>query len=426
MLNEYVILKNDDNINIGELNDKLNGYGKIYINNPNNSYTYTGHILNGKMNGIGYIVYQYKKLEPNIQSYYGEFKDNEYYGKGTINYQNGDIFIGEFKNNKKNGLGKLYNSIGEIIIDTIWTDNIITGKIEVKEYYIGTDIIKNEGFLLNSKKIGVWIYYHKNNLVEKIEWYDELNNIISTINTIPVSGYIMIQKIHINESYSDYELIKLNNFCKEPLSSKFVKENLIYLKEISIPIIATSYSNIRLNTNGYIKSIYNSFKNYRIEMLGFGKYHINKSIYHIINNKLTLYYEGELNDNLSPNGQGILYSNDYTTYKGTFYNGAIINGEQLITTNSTHIVSYVGEFKNFIPNGRGIMYNETSIKIYEGEINSGQKHGTGISYWETTGAMHWNGKWQNNKKHGIGYLYDENEILICHCEHEYDNITNIF
>jgi hypothetical protein len=216
MLNEYVILKNDDNITVQELNDTLNGYGKIYINNSNNSYTYTGHILNGKMNSIGYIVYQYKKLEPNILSYYGEFINNEYYGKGTINYHNGDVFIGEFKNNKKNGLGKLYNSIGEIIIDTTWTDNIITGKIEVKEYYIGTDILKNEGFLLNSKKIGVWIYYQKNSLVQKIEWYDEQNFLISAINTISDTGYIMIQKIHINETFSDYELIKLNNFCKEP------------------------------------------------------------------------------------------------------------------------------------------------------------------------------------------------------------------
>jgi hypothetical protein len=141
--------------------------------------------------------------------------------------------------------------------------------------------------------------------------------------------------------------------------------------------------------------------------------------------KLSLYYDGELNKCYRPNGNGILYSDGVIQFKGIFINGQLKSGSKYSTTTPQYIM-YDGTFMNNIPNGNGIYYNRNNIKIYEGTVLNNRYHKNGISYWETTGLKQWDGKWEYGVKHGDGYLYDENEPLICHCQFENNNIRTIF
>lgn len=59
---------------------------------------YTGSFARGKYNGYGEMRYQQTKDDPHDHhAYYGEWKDNEYYGKGILEYTSGEIVAGTWE-----------------------------------------------------------------------------------------------------------------------------------------------------------------------------------------------------------------------------------------------------------------------------------------------------------------------------------------
>jgi len=429
-----------------DLSPKTNGYGKLFVSNENYTYSFNGHITNGTLDNHGLIIYTINKINPTIVKYEGDLLSDEYHGKGKITFTNGDIFIGNFKNNMKHGPGKLYNSIGSIIIDNVWKNDIVYNKIHFIEYFVGTSNIRLQGFLLNSVKIGPWIYYREDKIIDKIEYYktyDELKD--KTINIVEVlqshihtnkAGYIISQKLNIQKSLTNYELINFKDYYKTKLTEGSLAD---LLKDISIEIeykkqIVDYFLEInndgdtKIISNTVLDSHYNKKLVNLIIFLPNNKYLIKNndqmSIYEIINEKLCLYYEGELNRNNLPNGNGIIYNNQKKKFQGTFSNGHIKSGIQYSVEESNHIL-YNGTFKNNIPDGIGIYYNNEHVKIYEGEILHDKYHGHGVLYWDTTKLKKWEGRWYSGLKHGEGYLYDEHEVLICHCIYEYDNILEV-
>ena len=437
-MNNFCINLSNNKIESLYINTDTTGYGKLYISNDEETFSYTGYIKNGLMDKSGLILYKYNKKDPTIIKYEGELSNNEYNGKGKLTYSNGDIFIGSFKNNMKHGFGKLYNAIGKVIIDNQWKDDIICDKIKVVKYYIGTNNIQVEGNLLNSVKVGPWIYYRENNIIDKIEFYKDTYNDENIVEILESSihtnklGYIINQKLNITKSkILDIDLVKSNNYYADILTHTNI--NIELLKNISIPNNdnITNYNyNLELNNNGKIHSIsyYKRKLLYQIIFLSnkyLIKYNNKLTLYNIKKDKLSLYYDGELNKYYRPNGNGILYSDGVIQFKGIFINGRLKSGSKYSTTTPQYIM-YDGTFMNNIPNGNGIYYNRNNIKIYEGTVYNNKYHENGISYWETTGLKHWDGKWMYGVKHGNGYLYDENETLICHCQFENNNILTIF
>ena len=440
-MDKYFINLSDNKVDISYIDDTTTGYGKLYISNENESYSYNGYIKNGLLDKFGLIMYQYNKLNPTIIKYEGELSNNAYNGKGTLTYSNGDVFIGHFKNNLKHGNGKLFNSDGCIIFDNIWKNDIICDKIKYIEYYSGTYNIKIEGTLLNSSKVGPWIYYRKDNIIDRIEFYTEFETIEekivetleSFINTNK-KGYIVSQKLDIKTEQTNYDLIKHNIYCKDILSLSTTTLDIKYLKTISIPtndkLIEPNYY-LQLDDKGKIKII-SYVKTDLLNLIIFlsnNKFIIKNndkmSLYQLINNKLSLYYEGDLDKQNKPTNYGIMYNNGLIKYKGTFKNGRITNGSLYSTTTPQYIM-YEGIFVINTPNVSGTYYNERNIKIYEGMVSSNKYNGIGISYWETTGLKNWEGEWRYGIKHGDGYLYDENGGLICHCKFDNNNIVTIY
>jgi len=441
-MNLFIYKSADNNIISTQLNPEINAYGKLFIHNDNEIYTYNGNILNGKFNGDGFIIYTKCQFNNDIYSYEGQFKNNLYEGNGKIIYKNGDVFIGLFSNNKKNGLGKLYNKIGEILIDNIYKNDIICGKIDYIEYYTNTTILKIEGQLFNSIKIGAWFIYLPNKTLDKIIFYKnydtnlQIEEYIEVLESeiILINGFIKYQKYISDNNILEYDKILLGknkHINTYKITNLYAKLNIDILSKISVNYIENEPTHyIELNSNGKIIKVLTKENNTPIEKSLINvlylkdnkymcKFNSTDYIYEINNNNLFLYYDGELL-NYQLNGNGTIYSNQKTKYKGTFENGNLISGMEF----KDETIIYSGTFKNFIRDGTGIYYVAT-VKIYEGSILNDKYNGFGTSYWNTTGFKEWEGMWQNGHKHGEGYLYDENGQLICRCIYTNNNIDTI-
>ena len=62
---------------------------------------YRGSIINGKMNGQGYMQWS------DGSSYKGDFRESRMNGKGILSWPNGDIYSGFFNDGKMEGVGRL-------------------------------------------------------------------------------------------------------------------------------------------------------------------------------------------------------------------------------------------------------------------------------------------------------------------------------
>ena len=85
-------------------------------------------------------------------------------------------------------------------------------------------------------------------------------------------------------------------------------------------------------------------------------------------------------------------------YKGLFVNGKIIEGVSIYPGGA----KYVGEFKNFKPNGYGTFVWTNGDKYY-GEWKDGKSSGNGTKVWKN--GRKYLGTFKNDKLHGEGTLF---------------------
>ena len=95
---------------------------------------------------------------------------------------------------------------------------------------------------------------------------------------------------------------------------------------------------------------------------------------------------------------GLYKANTGHEYEGLFKNGKIIKGTALFPDGAT----YVGEFKNYKPNGYGT-FSWTNGDKYYGEWKDGKSHGIGTKIW--TDGREYSGSFKNDKLHGQGTFY---------------------
>ena len=224
------------------INLNTNGFGKLYIYTSDIAYTYNGPILNGKMNGHGLIIYIFDKINSTYKSYNGNIVDDLFDGYGILTYTNNDIFIGNFSKGLKNGSGKMYNSNYDIIMDHIWLNNIVCGKVDYIDYYHQTKYPKVIGQLYNSIKINTWLYIHENNIVDKIDYYNDNvdQELLLKKLLIHNTGYIINQCLSLNTlKLSDEDLCMGLFNC--------YSEKIIY--KLNSNSNSNSNSNVNSNSN---------------------------------------------------------------------------------------------------------------------------------------------------------------------------------
>ena len=98
------------------------------------------------------------------------------------------------------------------------------------------------------------------------------------------------------------------------------------------------------------------------------------------------------------NCKGIYKANTGHKYDGLFKNGEIVKGISIYPGGA----KYVGEFKNFVPNGYGNFVWKDG-KRYHGEWKDGKSHGRGTKIWND--GREYVGTFENDKLHGNGTLY---------------------
>ena len=82
--------------------------GTLVYNSSNGKITYTGTIVNHRMNGQGKLTY------PNGDVDEGNFANGVFSGQGTFTAKSGWSYTGEFKNGKPDGQGTLKAKDGKV------------------------------------------------------------------------------------------------------------------------------------------------------------------------------------------------------------------------------------------------------------------------------------------------------------------------
>jgi hypothetical protein len=469
VLNNYFIgLESIDNINdptsiyykpkfVNEfLSETTSGYGKLFVSNELESYVFNGQIVNGQMSGSGYIKFINDKRFPDYKSYSGTLLNGQFHGTGTILHDNGNTFVGTFTNGKKNGAGKMYNSNGDLIMDNIWKNDVICGKVKYNENYHGTKQVKLTGILYNSIKVGTWIHYRENGTVSLIEYYkdydlnelDKQSESSQTIESILEksietydSGYIINQLINPNkESYSVEELCLLNfktyntkllsDMSKMPKNSldkntdNEIKEFHFYdsdIKNYAVPINLENNSLIyAMDTKGNFVSI---------------KECINGTLYDKIVSLSNFNSNNDLNSQFGQNESNggtkktIKKSNSENIPKQYFLVNTNTFDEktnEVTTKQSIFVIDhcadiqipmiyYEGSINNNLPHGSGNIYNN-GILSYSGTFDKGQlvdgMQFTTDSSSSSDSYMHYNGGFKNNIPHGEGIYFAKNGVKI--------------
>lgn len=414
------------------LNESTQGYGKLFVLNESESYVYNGQIIDGQITGSGNIKFINDKRYPEYNSYQGELLKGTFNGAGTILYSNGDIFTGIFTKGKKNGPGKMYNSNGDLIMDNIWKNDVVCGKVKYVEYFHNTKQIKVSGILFNSVKIGTWIYYRENNTVEKVEYYKDyelsesdntnITAILEKTLTTHDSGFIVDQIINFDKSitveelcmgsYSKYDTKLVSDPSKIPKKSidKNINNeiNMIQfydtrIKEFAIPSSVNDGTLILYLTNkGNVDSI---------------KEFINKCVYDRMKILPSNLFSNVNNSNKSSNESKQYYlintnsinpETNVVETKSSIYVYDFIN-------NSIPMLYYEGELKSDLPHGTGNIYENGTLK-YSGTFENGQLiNGMQFSF-DSSGSsesyMHYTGTFKNNMPHGEGSYFNKLGIKI--------------
>jgi len=117
-------------------------------------------------------------------------------------------------------------------------------------------------------------------------------------------------------------------------------------------------------------------------------------------------YEGEWKDD-EKNGQGKFYYYSQGYSQGLTYVGGWKNDKREgygTLTWDDGFINYQGEFKNGVPDGRGITY-DMGNKVYDGEWKNGKKDGKGTFISRTeVGTTTYSGDWVNDKSEGQGTM----------------------
>ncbi len=139
-----------------------NGFGILY--RIKLQKIYEGFFEAGKKSGKGNLQIS------EAQNYEGEFKNNQFHGKGTL-IAHGCHYSGDFVNNEKHGIGKVIYASGER-----YEGNFISNERSGKGILYKTNGEVYDGLWLNDlrKRNGVLIYPNGCRLVGI--WDDEFNN----------------------------------------------------------------------------------------------------------------------------------------------------------------------------------------------------------------------------------------------------------
>ena len=119
------------------------------------------------------------------------------------------------------------------------------------------------------------------------------------------------------------------------------------------------------------------------------------------------YYIGEYKNNI-PNGKGIkYYKNGNILYEGEFINGKFEGNGKYIYDDGKY---YIGQYKNGLREGKGIIYYKNRKLLFEGKFINDKREGNGKYIWEN--GEYYIGQYKNGLRNGKGTMYYSNGNII--------------
>ena len=299
----------------------------------------------------------------------------------------------------------------------------------------GKEII-GTGFILNIQiDLEKFIFLMTNGHIVSNESINNNNTINITLEENKTVNIIVDRNKRYIKNFIDegfditvIEILDEDNIDKK---SFFIPEldiplnNELINKEINILQYIIKEKKI-MNSEGIIKSInkYELSHSVNTEKISLGSpIFLKKSDYVIGIHKKSLENKENMGDFIYPVIK--IIEEDIRNKK---YNGKYINGRYIYDDSQY----YVGEYKNNIPNGKGVKYNKKGIIIYEGNFINGKFEGYGkyisedgfkyIGQWKNglfhgkgtkyypDGNIRYEGDWINNKYEGIGKEFQKNGL----------------
>ena len=295
-------------------------------------------------------------------------------GKGTITYENGDVYDGAVRNNEPHGVGKMTYKDGRVFeVEGIWK--------------------KGEGEEFNNIDIPA-----TDTLSDSIESFDEDRSKVITY---------AVDKTNTEEL--------ICGSCKDLLSRPIRVScckgvycfSCLPYSGSCCPGCQEDYGKVR-----YCREIGEKIKSVIIccprncGWYGPMKDHgLHWSMQHCFQAATGYIYDGEWKDGRR-DGQGTICKSDGSLYGGEWKDGnrrskriRIRNGEPLWDGMKCEGISYEGAWKDDEMHGKG-NYKWADGRSYEGEFKHGKKHGNGTYKWPDGSS--YKGEWKDGVRHGKG------------------------
>ena len=369
------------------LNNDKHGNGVKY--DLKKKIIYEGGFDKNKYHGKG-ILYDKK-----VGKYDGDWENDVKKGKGKQYDKKGIlIYDGEFKNDKYWGQGIKFYEDGEIEYEGEWENGMKNG--DGKKYYEGfKDKIEYMGEFNNDKFHGFGTYYDERGYVlyngeyknskkngKGIQYYEDEENIIEyegNFNDDKFDGYGVYYYKNGNQKYNG----NWKNHAYDGIGTSYY-ENM--KKEYE-----GHWSNGKKKTP---KTTENQETKNKDEKT------FEKETQYYNNLKNTKQYEGGFDDN-EYNGEGILYyESGKKKYEGYWRNGkknCKKNWGREYYDNEKNTLKYEGNFDNDEYYNKGTFYYETGEPNYKGEWSNGKRNGEGIEYFNITNKKQFVGKFRSGK-----------------------------
>ena len=428
---------------------------KGLIIDKDNNKLYYGGFNNGLREGQGELYY------PEKEKYIGTFKSNKKEGIGIYYYSNGSSWKGKFKNDMKDGVGLFTKKDGGKLYIEFEKDHVI-GRYEYKgeedQFSNPNDNDNNEkindirnNIIKKNEIVSTFIVKPGNNN-KKIEEAKQYNFYLSRTKELSEKEPFMLGKVlSLNNNVHDFLTLNIsggikflgvvNSEKKKNGRGILFKNNKYYLgfffNDSPIGIFDIFDKNKKKIFTGELDNDYNLNKKSNIKI-----FYPNGYIYY-----------GEHINNI-PNGLGILYYDDGTSWSGNFKDGKFegegkfffINGciSQLITYKDNNLISKKNtviddyniesnkEFFEKLSNKdikrkllslkcyreskselKYITLNLPNNNIYHGQVDKNNKKcGKGCIIYNNAKERYYIGYFENNEINGEGTIYNVNWEII--------------
>ena len=189
-------------------------YGEGVLNSVSDGSIYKGNFKNNSREGFGELTFK------NGDKYIGNFELDEMQGKGKYIYNNGCYYEGNFMLGKMSGKGKLFSQIDELIYDGEFLNNLRSGfgisykdnKINYignwfKDTYHGVGLVFDENGLLLCAGV-----FDSQELMEELDYVPEY-----------LVKYLRVKEIIVTPK-SNEELESFKNDMKDVKDNKNIKQ----------------------------------------------------------------------------------------------------------------------------------------------------------------------------------------------------------